>query len=71
MLDQAISSFVKFATTWNKEVFGNIFIRKKKILARLNGAQKAMASSPLAFLIALEKDLSLEYNIILNQEEDF
>lgn len=34
LLDHAISSFVNAATTWNREVFGNIFVRKKKILAR-------------------------------------
>ncbi|XP_023928894.1 uncharacterized protein LOC112040231 [Quercus suber] len=29
---------------WNVEVFGNLFTRKKKVLARLNGTQKALAS---------------------------
>ena len=41
------------------------------VKSRLNGAQKAIASRPLASLITLEKDLSLEYTTILNQEEDF
>lgn len=27
---------------WNKQVFGNIFTRKKKVLSRLGGIQKAM-----------------------------
>lgn len=26
--------------TWNKEVFGNIFYMKKKVVARLQGIQK-------------------------------
>jgi len=26
--------------TWNKEVFGNIFYRKKRVVARLQGIQK-------------------------------
>ena len=56
---------------WNYEVFGNLFVRKKKILARLNGAQKAIATRPSAFLLSLEKELSSEYTAILNQEKEF
>ena len=70
-LNHAISSFVKAAILWNREVFGNIFSRKKKILARLNGAQNAIATRPSAFLLSLEKELSSEYTEILNQEEEF
>ena len=45
--------------------------RKRKILAQLNGAQKAMATKPFAFLLSLEKELFSEYTEILNQEEEF
>jgi len=31
----AISNFSTKAQRWNKEVFGNVFIRKKQIMARL------------------------------------
>ena len=70
-LSLAISAFKSLATTWNKEIFGNIFVRKKKLLARKDGLQKALATRPSAFLISLEQELSLEYASILNQEEEF
>ena len=69
--DQAVSSFTTLAITWNKEVFGNLFVRKKKISARLNGVQKAIATRPSTFLLSLDWELSQEYTEILNQEEDF
>ena len=69
--DQAVSSFTTLAITWNKEVFGNLFDRKKKILARLNGVQKAIATRPSTFLLSLDRELSQEYTEILNHEEDF
>ena len=41
-LAEAISNFKTKAQRWNREVFGNVFLRKKKILARLLGAQRAL-----------------------------
>jgi len=37
MLVDAISKFIDEATRWNKMHFGNVFNRKKNIMARLNG----------------------------------
>ncbi|KAA3462487.1 reverse transcriptase [Gossypium australe] len=54
---------------WNKSIFGNIFKRKRHLLARLDGVQKALEIRPNPFLFRLEKDLMTEYNIILVQEE--
>ncbi|XP_050242161.1 uncharacterized protein LOC126691131 [Quercus robur] len=70
-LNHATSFFKTLASNWNKEVFGNLFAKKRKILARISGLQKALAVRPSAFLISLEKELSLEYTAILNQEEKF
>ena len=67
----AISTFKTLATTWNKEIFGNIFARKRKLLARIGDLQKALATRSSTFLISLEHELSLEYAFILNQEEEF
>ena len=67
--NQAISSFKTLASNWNKEVFRNLFAKKRNILARIDGLQKALVVRPSAFLISLEKELSLEYTTILNQEE--
>lgn len=55
--------------TWNKEVFGNIFYWKKRVLARLQGIQKHLNGSNQPFLRRLEKELDSQYNQILKQEE--
>ena len=70
-LHTAISDFVIRAKKWNSEVFGNLFTRKGRVLARLIGAQKALAENPNGFLIVLEKKLIEEYSLIMLQEEEY
>ena len=53
------------------EVFGNLFAKKKRVLARLNGVQKAFANNPCDFLMDLENQLVSKYSLILMQEEEF
>ena len=50
--------------------FSNIFARKKNIMARLNGIQRAVSLRPSSFLLNLENELLKELNIVLNQEEE-
>ena len=69
-LPDAISVFTSKALRWNKDVFGNMFTRKKIIMARLLGVQKALASCPNPFLINLQNKLNDEYNLILQLEEE-
>ncbi|XP_030970777.1 uncharacterized protein LOC115991179 [Quercus lobata] len=69
-LAEAISNFKTKAQRWNREVFGNVFLRKKKILARMLGAEKALAVCPNSFLINLQKQLAEEYNLVLQIEEE-
>lgn len=54
---------------WNKVVFGNIFQKKKRVLARLGGVQKAITWRGNPYLYKLEETLSTEYRQILYQEE--
>ena len=68
-LVDAISKFTDEATRWNRMHFGNIFNRKKNIMARLNGIQRALANRPSTFLINLENELIKELDVVLNQEE--
>ena len=70
-LHTAISDFVIRAKKWNSEVFGNLFTRKRRVLARLIGAQKVLAENPNGFLIDLEKKLIEEYSLIMLQEEEY
>ena len=69
-LMSSISDFTVKARRWNKEGFGNVFVKKKLILARLLGTQKALASNPNPFLINLQNQLSEEYSLILQMEEE-
>lgn len=55
----------------NKVHFGNIFRRKKNVLARLSGVQKSLSERENDYLTGLEKELIQEYNQILYQEEIF
>lgn len=69
-LNESILRFTREITTWNKTHFGNIFATKRRISARLNGIQKAMADRPSSFLINLEKKLQIDLSLILNQEKE-
>lgn len=68
---QAISKVLDTILPWNAKVFGNIFRRKKQVLARLAGTQKALSEKFNDFLHNLEFQLIQEYNQILQQEELF
>ena len=65
-----IAKFKKEASEWNRVHFGNIFAKKKRILARLGGIQRSMAERPSSFLIILEKQLQAELLNMMNQEEE-
>ncbi|XP_062028431.1 uncharacterized protein LOC133744315 [Rosa rugosa] len=56
---------------WNKDVFGHLFYRKKHILARIRGIQKARDRFENPFLIKLEAELIHEYDVICEQENLF
>lgn len=62
--------FSKEAALWNRNHFGNIFHKKKRIMARLYGAQKAMANNPRPFLVNLESQLQKDIEVVLDQERD-
>ena len=55
---------------WNKTQFGNIFSRKKNIMARLNGIQCSIAIRPSSFLCNLENELLKKLDNVLSQEEE-
>ncbi|KAL7166943.1 hypothetical protein ACSBR2_037579 [Camellia fascicularis] len=54
---------------WNRVVFGNIFKRKRHLLARIEGLQKCLANNFSHSLQILEKELITQYNSTLYQEE--
>lgn len=69
-LEATISCFTLKAREWNKNHFGNIFTRKKNLVSRINGIQRALALNPSTFLVNLENELLKELDAVLNQEEE-
>lgn len=66
---QMIEEFKTNLWTWNREVFGNIFKRKRRILARIGGIQKALEVRQSNHLTWLKADLRQELEEVLTQEE--
>lgn len=69
-LADSIEGFSKEATEWNICHFGNILHKKKRIMARIYGAQKALSNKPSIFLINLESQLQKDLEEILDQKQD-
>jgi hypothetical protein len=65
----ALEDFTHRVSFWNKHHLGNIFHKKKRLLARINGIQKAQSSHPTLSLSNLERDLSTQYQKVLLEEE--
>lgn len=64
-----MNSFKAQVWDWNKATFGNIFWRKKRCKARLQGSQHALSIGHRSSLIKLESKLIEELTTILDQEE--
>jgi len=54
-------------TMWNKEVFGNLFRRKRKLWARLAGIQRRIMVGTLRYILKLERRLRQELEQMLDQ----
>lgn len=55
--------------TFNKEVFGNIFKRKRILENRIRGVRKSLERIDSVRLLLLEQQLQQEYDHVLFQEE--
>lgn len=55
-------------SNWNKVTFGNIFQRKKRLLARIGGIQRFLAQHVRSDLIKLDRKLRRELEVTLHQE---
>lgn len=53
---EAFKVFTKDALKWNQQQFGNIFQRKKSIMARINGIQWVNSIRPSTFLLNLDRE---------------
>ncbi|KAK8606541.1 hypothetical protein V6N13_030822 [Hibiscus sabdariffa] len=68
-LSETIISFTKAADTWNKTIYGYIGTKKRIVMARLRGIQKALCVKSSQFLSNIESELLVELENILDQEE--
>lgn len=66
-----MSTFIEKANAWNKSEFGNLFHRKRIILARIKGIQENLLVRPNSFLVDLERKLRWEYVEVAKLEEEF
>ena len=64
-------SFFEKARVRNKDHFGNLFQRKKRVLARLKGIQESLVASLSTHLSNLEKMLRSEFTEVDKLEEEF
>ncbi|KAK4275772.1 hypothetical protein QN277_018800 [Acacia crassicarpa] len=67
--NQALTSFQGSIVEWNREVFGMIENRKRRIMARLSSIQNASAYPFSRYLCSLEVELQNELQKILSLEE--
>jgi len=62
-----LSQLASNLSTWNKDVFGNLFKRKRTLWARIEGIQRRLTMGAPRHLLKLERKLRLELNQTLAQ----
>lgn len=68
-LPDSIDLLAQKLELWNKMVFGNVFLGKKHLLARISGLQRILARRHSQKYDLLNKQLVAEYNKTLLKEE--
>ena len=56
-------------SSWNREVFGNLFFKKRNLWARIEGVQRKISQRPLSHLLSLDANLMADLDVVLNQLE--
>ncbi|XP_023873179.1 uncharacterized protein LOC111985766 [Quercus suber] len=69
-LVECINTFSRDASVWNKTHFRNVHHKKRRVIARIYGVQKALAAYPNNELNNLEKQLHQDLELLLDQERD-
>ncbi|KAJ4840913.1 hypothetical protein Tsubulata_001108 [Turnera subulata] len=67
----SLQGFSQNLQEWNNSEFGNIFKRKRRLLARIAGIQNYLDKRPSSFLSHLDLELRSELDSVLAQEEMF
>ncbi|KAL4377138.1 hypothetical protein GQ457_02G018310 [Hibiscus cannabinus] len=64
-----VLQFQEKSRKWSMDVFGHIGRRKRQLMARIKGIECALEAGLNPYLEALEKELKIELDIVLDQEE--
>lgn len=64
-----VRDFTSKISQWNKVTFGNIFHRKRRLLAKLEGIQQALKVKLTRSLGQLERKLQNELKEVLTHKE--
>lgn len=64
-----ISAMQTHCEGWSRSEFGNTEKKKQKLLARIEGTQRAIERQPHNGILRLEKKLRAEFDEVLHQEE--
>ncbi|XP_024041960.1 uncharacterized protein LOC127901861 [Citrus sinensis] len=66
---EVVQRFTTNVSLWNKNTFGNIFHKKRNLLARIGGIQRVLETCTKQSLVRLELKLKVELEQVLTQEE--
>ncbi|KAF7818437.1 reverse transcriptase [Senna tora] len=69
-INEGLSLIQDKAKTWNKNIFGNVFYRKNRLMRRLNGINLALQKGQKLRLSRLEQVLAKESQEVLRIEEE-
>lgn len=70
-IHESIKAFTTKASIWNRQTFGHIGSKKKKLEAKILNIQQKLESSTNHHLILVKESLRREYEEVLSQEEIF
>jgi len=62
-----LNNLAQALSRWNKEVFGNLYRRKRKLWARIEGIQQHLTTGGPSHLLKLDRKLRHELDITLDQ----
>ncbi|KAJ8431281.1 hypothetical protein Cgig2_007614 [Carnegiea gigantea] len=66
-----LANLATVLTKWNREIFGNLFRRKRQLWGRIEGIQRSTENGGPRYLLKLEEHLRHELEQTLNQIETF
>ena len=64
-----VNALRTYVSIWNRNVFGNILARKRRVLARIGGVQWALETYSTPNMRKLDHDLRVELTNVFLQEE--